>query len=168
MKATLFVVFVLIFLATAGVTLWGTLAQWRASVDGKPREFEHLGKLVVAVIIESAGCVVALWKDLFGLRDGGTPGTRRIRLAFEEMVDARKLSDWKATCTFIDSRASAGDGSMDERVEPRIIVDDQEGSFLNLKVPRGKDRLFIKLMNGGASFEGSLSLDSAVVTLRRR
>ena len=68
MRITLFVLFVATFGLTVVATIWAFLLQAGAFGTPSVTEVKHLGTLITGVIVEVVAGVIALWYDLFGLR----------------------------------------------------------------------------------------------------
>lgn len=79
MKVIVFIVFTLVYILTAGATLLAFLGTAGLISTGlKPGQtIPHLGLLISAVLVQTAGGYMALAKNFFGLRTQGTPESER-------------------------------------------------------------------------------------------
>lgn len=86
--------------------------------------------------------------------------SQKIRLTFDSLVDIKKLNQTPITCTFVDPN----DIEADQELPTRILRDD-DGPFIDIRIPSAKDYVLLSFSVNGDSYSGSFSVNSRMVTL---
>lgn len=119
--------------------------------------------LLIGTLVLIVGWLAYARPDVVGIKSK----VQKIRLRFEGLVDIHIFNKCMATCTFIDS--SANDRSDTDKegtaFEQRIIDGGDEGLFVNMRVPRDVDYVYITIEARGRIFSGSLPLHSRELLL---
>jgi|GEM_PF-3959141 len=166
--------FVLVVLVVEA--LLATVASLGQGLDRTLAIVGMLG-IIVALIGTVAFMAVRHPEALSGKRaaDGAGAGKQtnvhKIRLTFKEMVDIKRLDQWTATCTFVDS--TKVDLADEKPVSLPIVNPEKKDPFINLIIPPGKDCVYITVADNitvagnGRSYSGSLYLPDRSVTLEQ-
>lgn len=155
-ERSLFNAYILIFLATAIVTLLGILNLPLFDIDTK-----ILNLLVRSLIVEVIGGVAAL----FGSRLIKRTSSLKIRLNFDmpfvNKPDLNACKDIKANCTFVDP-----DTDIDSNIICNVYKDDL-GPCINISPPSMKRSISIALNINDITYQGSDWLETRTINLKQ-
>ena len=151
-ERAVFNAYILVFLATAIVTLLGILnLRWF------PIDKAILNILVKSLIVEVVGGVAAL----FGSRLIKGSSTLKIRLNFDVPFDLVDVSNVEATCTIIDPDTG-------KESEMRcIIYKDDLGLCMNISPPSWKRSISVAVNMHGKTYQGSDWLETRTIDLKQ-
>jgi hypothetical protein len=149
-ERSLFNAYILIFLASAIVTLLGILNIFSIKE-------EILNLLVKSLIVEVVGGVVALFSSRLITRTS----TLKIRLNFETTFDLASITHLKAKCVFIDP-----DTGHDSEILCNVYKDDY-GPCINVTPPNMKRAVSIVLEIEDKTYQGSDWLETRTIELKQ-